>query len=74
MEIKRPLTQSVSKQKSQKKLKHLETNVNKEKFVKLEDTWLLLLLLIIILGKYLPLVYRVYIKYPLNLSDKCFKK
>lgn len=38
MEIKRPLTQSVSKQKSQKKLKHLETNVNKEKFVKLEDT------------------------------------
>lgn len=37
MEIKHPRTQSVSKQKSQKKLKHLETNVNKEKFVKLED-------------------------------------
>lgn len=38
MEVKHPLTQSVSKQKSQKKLKHLETNVNKEKFAKLEDT------------------------------------
>lgn len=73
MEIKHPFTQSISKQKSQKKLKHLETNDNKEKFVKLEDTWLLSSL-IIILGKYLPLGYRVYIEYSLNLSGKRFKK
>lgn len=37
MEIKHPLTQSISKQKSQKKLKRLETNEKGEKFVKLED-------------------------------------
>lgn len=64
MEIKHPFTQSISKQKSQKKLKHLETNINKEKFVKLEDTTIIIINYYFgkVFATRLQSIYRVFFK------------